>query len=99
MAGCILGLKVVRAAFPSIIPFMVAENSFSDAQQASLLSSFWLGYATSPLLGAPIVQKYGGKGIMTVAMGSTGVLTALLPLVPTGGAALAAYIEAETAPL
>ena len=89
MAGCILGLKVVRAAFPSIIPFMVAENSFSDAQQASLLSSFWLGYATSPLLGAPIVQKYGGKGIMTVAMGSTGVLTALLPLAARSGGAAA----------
>ena len=68
---------------------MVAENSFSDAQQASLLSSFWLGYATSPLLGAPIVQKYGGKGITTVAMGSTGVLTALLPLAARSGGATA----------
>eukprot|EP01051_Picozoa_sp_SAG22_P026120 SAG22_NODE_8081_length_685_cov_0.875427_1_plen_169_part_10 len=79
MAVCIMALKTLRNAFPSLIPFIVLDSGFSDRQRASLLSAFWAGYSTSPLLGAPVVQKYGGKGILTAAMAGTGAVFTLLP--------------------
>ena len=85
MAVCIFGLKTLRNAFPSLIPFIVADGGLNDAQRASLLSAFWAGYSTSPLLGAPVVQKYGGKGILTVAMAGTGGIFAVLPAASAGG--------------
>jgi MFS family permease len=90
MCVCIWALKIIRNAFPSLVPFIVMDRGLNLGQQASLLSSFWAGYATSPLLGAPVVQKYGGKGILTAAMGGTGVICVLLPLVVSAGGGVVA---------
>ncbi|KAJ1480672.1 hypothetical protein T484DRAFT_1555672, partial [Baffinella frigidus] len=43
---------------------MAAEFDFSRAQQAAVLSAFFLGYAVTGVLGGWLSDRYGGKVIL-----------------------------------
>ena len=61
------------------MPLICAAQGFSDAEKALLLSGFYQGYIISQVPGAPIVQRYGGKGVMTATLAGTAAIFALAP--------------------
>lgn len=74
-----LALKTVRAAIPSLVPILGQQLRFSKGEQAMLLSSFFQGYVLTIVPAATVTQRLGGKTMLTVCLGGSAVVIALLP--------------------
>lgn len=53
---------------------------WSSSQQSYLLGSYFWGYLITSLPGGPIAEWIGGRTVVGVTMGLSGLLTALIPL-------------------
>lgn len=75
-----------RFAIPYIVPHMVAEFNFSDAQRSAILNSFTPGYILTQIPAAPLCGKIGAKTVLS--LNNLGLLTSLvaLPLAAKQGA-------------
>jgi sugar phosphate permease len=80
LCSFVLALKILRASIPSFVPFTGPEFGFTDTEQAFLLSGFFQGYSVSQVPFSAIVQRFGAKMIMNVALVGTVGLFTTLPL-------------------
>lgn len=75
-----------RFAIPYIVPHMVAEFNFTDAQRSAILNSFTPGYILTQIPAAPLCGKIGAKTVLS--LNNAGLLLSLmaLPLAAKQGA-------------
>ncbi|KAI8469007.1 MAG: major facilitator superfamily transporter [Monoraphidium minutum] len=70
----------------AIIP-MAQELGWDKAYQGVVLSAFFLGYATTQILGGALADKYGGKSVLAGGVALWSLFTGLTPLAAAGGTA------------
>jgi sugar phosphate permease len=77
----VLCVKGPRGSLNSIVPEMGADPSLglSGTQQAGLLSAFYPGYLLTQMPAGPLVQRFGGKGIMTLNLVGTAAVFLAMP--------------------
>ncbi|KAJ8967879.1 hypothetical protein NQ317_016091 [Molorchus minor] len=59
------------------------EFNWDTKLQGYILSSFFYGYITTPLIGGYLAAKLGGKTIFGIGIGATAILTILTPWLAT----------------
>ncbi len=67
-----------RFAIPYIVPHMVAEFGFTDAQRSAILNSFTPGYILTQIPAAPLCGKIGAKTVLS--LNNIGLLSSLISL-------------------
>ena len=76
----------------AIVP-MAAEKGWSSAEQGRILSSFFVGYVTTQLLGGWLSHMYGGKVVLGTAVALWSTATLLTP--PAADASLGVLLAAR----
>jgi sugar phosphate permease len=71
---------IIRNAINTLIPFICREQGFSEDQRAMLLAAFYPGYVGAHIPGGILVQRWGGKAMLTINMYGSALVCALLPL-------------------
>ena len=74
-----LTVYIVRACVPYIVPYLVRDFGFSDAQRAMMLNSFTPGYLLTMIPGGALATWTGAKPMLTATGLLTGVIILLLP--------------------
>lgn len=67
-----------RFAIPYVVPHMVAEFGFTDAQRSAILNSFTPGYILTQIPAAPLCGKIGAKTVLS--LNNIGLLSSLIAL-------------------
>ena len=68
----------VRYGYPLLVPFIVSECGYSEAQRASLLAAFTPGYIVTQIPGGLLAARVGGKAVLTwISYAMIGLLLAL----------------------
>ncbi|CAG8718052.1 4329_t:CDS:2, partial [Cetraspora pellucida] len=62
------------------VVYMTKEFGFTSSIQGVILSSFFLGYLTTQVLGGALADKYGGKWVLSVSAASWTLFTFLTPI-------------------
>ena len=91
LMGSILSIKTLRTVLNSVVPLMAADATLglSAAEAATLLSSFYPGYLLTQMPAGPIVQRFGGKPVMSISLLGTGLIFLCAPrAMDRGGVAL-----------
>lgn len=68
----------------AIVP-MSAERGYSDSMQGLILSSFFVGYVCTQVLGGWLALQVGGKPVLAVAVAVWSIATLLTPLAASAG--------------
>eukprot|EP01052_Picozoa_sp_SAG31_P022997 SAG31_NODE_1861_length_7044_cov_169.866379_6_plen_359_part_00 len=71
---------VIRVAINSLIPYICAEQGFSENQRAMLLAAFYPGYVGGHIPGGYMVQVLGGKITLALNMWGSAAVCALVPV-------------------
>ena len=71
---------IIRNAINTLIPFICREQGFSEDQRAMLLAAFYPGYVGAHIPGGILVQRLGGKVVLSANMIGSALICALLPL-------------------
>jgi ACS family sodium-dependent inorganic phosphate cotransporter len=89
MCGSIISIKTLRSSLASFVPIMAAEMGLSVVQSGALLTAFFPGYLLTQMPAGPLVQRYGGKRMLSVCLfGSAGCFLAAPLSMERGGVAL-----------
>eukprot|EP01051_Picozoa_sp_SAG22_P023873 SAG22_NODE_6354_length_866_cov_1.568449_1_plen_194_part_10 len=83
--GYIISTKTIRAALPSIVPFIAADKAWSPVQQAMLLSGFYQGYVITQVPAAPLVQRWGAKPVLSGSLAGTAAAFLAVPWLSGAG--------------
>ena len=78
-----LFVYLTRFGYPYLVPFIVQEYGFNDAQRAQLLSIFVPGYIVTQIPGGHYAQKWGAKSMLIINLVG---MTALMATLPRAGA-------------
>jgi len=70
----------------AIIP-MAQDLGWDKAYQGVVLSAFFLGYATTQILGGTLADRYGGKPVLAAGVALWSLFTGLTPQAAAGGTA------------
>lgn len=71
LAACFIGAvlySVDRAIFPPVFPLVMADLKLQYAQQGSLFSGFFVGYATIPLVAGFLSDRIGRARMMVAGL-------------------------------
>jgi sugar phosphate permease len=71
---------VIRVAINTLVPYICAEQGFSEEQRAMLLAAFYPGYVGAHIPGGYMVQSFGGKLTLALNMWGSAAVCALVPL-------------------
>eukprot|EP01048_Picozoa_sp_COSAG05_P005121 COSAG05_NODE_296_length_11959_cov_17.897639_8_plen_433_part_00 len=89
LCGAILSIKTLRTALNSVVPIMAYEMQLTAAQSGALLSAFFPGYLLTQMPAGPIVQRIGGKRMLSICLfGTAGCFLAAPFALVHGGIAL-----------
>ena len=75
-----------RAAISTAILSMAPEFGWSKTFEGVVLSSFFVGYAATQLLGGQLADRVGGKPVLAFGLGAWSLATFLTPLAARAGA-------------
>ena len=64
---------------------MAKDFEWDEAYRGTILSSFFLGYAGTQLLGGTLADRYGGKAVLTAGVVTWSLFTFLTPEAAAGG--------------
>ena len=78
-----LFVYLTRFGYPYLVPFIVQEYGFNDAQRAQLLSIFVPGYVVTQIPGGYYAQKWGAKAMLIINLVG---MTAIMAALPSAGA-------------
>ena len=78
---CYMDRVIISVA---IIP-MAADFDWSPEQQGRVLSSFFVGYLLTQVVGGRLAERYGGKVVLGVGVVFWSVFTLLTPVAAAGG--------------
>ena len=71
---------------PYIVPFIVADRGYSDAQRAQLLAAFFPGYLLTQIPLGFLAQLWGAKSVLSLNLVGTCAMLAALPSATAAGA-------------
>jgi sugar phosphate permease len=71
---------------PYIVPFIVADRGYSDAQRAQLLAAFFPGYLLTQIPLGFLAQLWGAKNVLSLNLVGTAAMLAALPAATGAGA-------------
>lgn len=71
---------------PYIVPFIVADRGYSDAQRAQLLAAFFPGYLLTQIPLGFLAQLWGAKNVLSLNLVGTAAMLATLPTATAAGA-------------
>lgn len=80
--GSLFATMVARLAISPVVPDVIAAFGVSEGAIGLALTGMWAAYAAAQYPGGVFGERYGERRVILVALGATGVGSALLALAP-----------------